>query len=34
VTSHELYTLLALLQKLDHEVATDTPEHLAIVILK
>lgn len=34
ITSHDLYSLIHLLEKLDHEVATDEPSHLACIILK
>lgn len=34
MTSRDLYALLGLLEKLDHEVATDAPAHLSIIILK
>ena len=34
MTSRELYALLNLLAKLEHEVASDTPAHLSILVLR
>lgn len=34
ITSRDLYSLLHLLEKLDHEVATDAPAHLSCIILR
>jgi len=34
LTSRELYALLDLLAKLEAEVATDTPAHLSVLVLR
>ena len=34
MTSRDLYALLALLAKLEAEVANDTPAHLSILVLR